>query len=376
MEVGPLRRLGRSPDLGLERSTWAVQRWRWGGWWATFHGSSWRERPVSTPQSTHPTSPVNLEGRVVAGNWGGCGEPGPRRGHCCQRGEAPSPRTHSGVKTAERNGPEALLFPAWGSSLSLGGLCRVAGPELCLARCPGTPKVSPYLPPSRALRPGSAPRGASWPPQCCSPALSFIAVLSVFLATHLFVPISGRSSESLAGTRGRPGWAADQDCRQRPQSRAAFVLCPLHFGESDSGALRLPLREHLLHVGWTANNRSTRLVKARKGFVKRHQVFPNPCVVWAECPSAGSKLGSRRRLGRVVGWGLLWKHTKAAVSVLMKLGPDTEVLLLLSPRKGPQPCQSIFCRCTNPLGTVSTAQSCLLNFCLPLMYLIGGKRSV
>lgn len=30
-------------------------------------------------------------------------------------------------------------------------------------------------------------------------------------------------------------------------------------------------------------------------------------------------------------WGLLWKRTKAAVSVLMKLGLDMEVRLLLSP---------------------------------------------
>ena len=75
-------------------------------------------------------------------------------------------------------------------------------------------------------------------------------------------------------------------------------------------------------------------------------------------------------------WGLLWKRTKAAVSVLMKLGLDMEVRLLLSPRKGPQPCQSIFCRCSNPLGTLATTQSCLLNFCLPLMYLIGRKGAV
>ena len=75
-------------------------------------------------------------------------------------------------------------------------------------------------------------------------------------------------------------------------------------------------------------------------------------------------------------WGLLWERTKAAVSVLMKLGLDMEVRRLLSSRKGPQPCQSIFCRCSNPLGTVATTQSCLLNFCLSLMYLIGGKGAV
>ena len=62
----------------------------------------------------------------------------------------------------------------------------------------------------------------------------------------------------------------------------------------------------------------------------------------------------------VGAWGLLWERTKAAVSVLMKLGLDMEVRRLLSPRKGPQPCQSIFCRCSNPLGTVATTQSCLL----------------
>ena len=149
------------------------------------------------------------------------------RGVTVARGAKHHPQGH----TEERNGSGALLFPARDSSLSLGGLCRAAGPELCLAWCPGTPKVSPYLPPSRALRPGSAPRGASWLSQRRSPALSFIAVLSAISATHPFMPvthpfmpISGRSSESLTGTRGRPGWAADQDCRQSPQSRAAFIL--------------------------------------------------------------------------------------------------------------------------------------------------------
>ena len=108
------------------------------------------------------------------------------KGVTVARGAKHHPQGH----TEERNGSGALLFPAQDSSLSLGGLCRAAGPELCLAWCPGTPKVSPYLPPSRALRPGSAPRGASWLSQRRSPALSFIAVLSAISATHLFMPAS------------------------------------------------------------------------------------------------------------------------------------------------------------------------------------------
>ena len=150
--------------------------------------------------------------------------------------------------------------------------------------------------------------------------------------------------------------------------------CPLHLGEGDSGALRLPFREHLLHVGWAANNRSTRLVKARKGFVKRYQVFSNPCVVWAECRNAGSKLGSRRRLGGGVG-AALETHQGCCVCP-DETGPGHGGPTAAEPLKGPQPCQSIFCRCSNPLGTVATTQSCLLNFCLPLMYLIGGKGAV
>lgn len=186
----------------------------------------------------------------MAGNWGGCGSQA-HGGVTVARGAKHHPQVHSGVKTAERNGPEALLFPAWGSSLSLGGLCRVAGPGALPAGVQGPPRC-PYLP-SRALRPGSALRGASWPPQRCSPAPSFIAILSVFLAnSSLCANIRvGRLSLWQAFV-ARPGWAADQDCRYRPQSRAAFVLCPSHLGESDSGAPGLPLREHLLHVGWTA----------------------------------------------------------------------------------------------------------------------------
>ena len=59
----------------------------------------------------------------------------------------------------------------------------------------------------------------------------------------------------------------------RARSPELRSSCPLHLGEGDSGALGLPFREHLLHVGWAANNRSTQLVKARKGFVKGYQVF-------------------------------------------------------------------------------------------------------
>lgn len=49
--------------------------------------------------------------------------------------------------------------------------------------------------------------------------------------------------------------------------------CPLHLGEGDSGALRLPFREHLLHVGWAANNRSTRLVKRERDLLKDIKCF-------------------------------------------------------------------------------------------------------
>lgn len=112
----------------------------------------------------------------------------------------------------------------------------------------GDPQSVPLPSSQQGLVPWLCPRGAPWPSQRCPLALRFSAILSSLSATHLFVPISGRLSESLAGTRAHPGWAADQDYRQRPKSRAAFILCPLHLGESDPGALHLPFREHLLHV--------------------------------------------------------------------------------------------------------------------------------
>lgn len=154
--------------------------------------------------------------------------------------------------------PRGPALPAWGSSLSLGGsLCRVAGPELCSSRVSGDPQGVPHLPPSRACALPLPPRGASWPPQFCSPALSFIAILERVLGDSSLVPISGRSPESLAGIRGRPGWAADQDCRQRPQSRVASGPLSSSPWRERLRSPALPLREHLLHVGWTANNRST-----------------------------------------------------------------------------------------------------------------------
>ena len=162
MEVRLLRWLGRSPDLGLSRSIWAAQCWQWGGWWATFHGSSWRERPVSAPQSTHPASPVNLEGRVAAGNWGGCGEPGPQRGHCCQRGEAPSPRTYRGEEwlrgpalssSGQLPEPGRTLQSGWARALP----CLVSGDPQSVPLPSSQQGLAPWLCPERSLLAVTAP---------------------------------------------------------------------------------------------------------------------------------------------------------------------------------------------------------------------------
>lgn len=153
-----------------------------------------------------------------------CPEPD-MQGHCCQRGEAPPLRIHSGAKTEEREGPRVLLFLPWCSPL-LQGPAQGPGPTPG-----GTLEAFPCFPSSR-----------TWPHlwlflqsvtelSCVaeSPPLGTQAHRhpAMLLMIHPFLLISGRLwlwCPQALGCQPRP--------QQRPLRYAQFIpVCPLHLGE-------------------------------------------------------------------------------------------------------------------------------------------------
>lgn len=156
MEVRLLRCLGRSPELGLERSIWAADSAGGGvggGGHSTVPSGGRGLCPLPSPRILLPLSVWKGEGQLGTGVGTGSR---PTEGSLLSEQRSTIPKDAQRRENSREERPGALLFPSWDSSLSLGGFCRAAGPELCLVQSPGTPKVSPYLPPSRALCPGSA----------------------------------------------------------------------------------------------------------------------------------------------------------------------------------------------------------------------------
>lgn len=295
-----------------------------------------------------------------AGNWGGCGGACMARSqargcslclcHCSLRREPPSLRTHGRAETEGREGPRVRLFPPWRSSRSLGGLCRVAGPApSCWVSRAGScwnPQSVP-LPSFQqdcASPGGSARRGASRQPStvpchcqaesppfgtqaCCRPVIA-PGDSSICPYIRLFV--------ALAGAGARKGWAANQDCSRGLCDELSLSWCvPVTLEKVTQE--RCSVTAYCMCPGTQLQTaESLWLVKARKGFASRYEVFPNPWEDW----NAGSKAVQKERLQPHHGAALATHHSHRVCPD--EIGPGHKAQPLLSPCRNQKCCHSVF----------------------------------